>query len=150
MVHSIHPPPIKVSLFSLPSPTHITPSLPPSLFPPPYSPSLSIFTAQVILVFIIQLHNDHWVLSHAELWAASYSLLQEWKVTSCVSPAQVETLQGEGVPKASKGNMKNEMSAFSLCNLRAVLYPLILSICSPIILIHTHCIPPLFLVDFQW
>ena len=78
----------------------------PALSLPPSSPSLSIFTAQVILVFIIQLHDDHWVLSHTELWAASYSLLQEREVASSVSPAQVEALQGEGVPIANKGDSK--------------------------------------------
>ena len=85
----INPPLHKIFSLSLP--------LSPSTLP--YSPRLSIVTAQVILVFIIELHDDHGILCHTKLWAPGYSLLQQREVTSCVSPAQVETLQRECVPE---------------------------------------------------
>ena len=77
----------------------LSPSLPLSLSPSlPHSPGLSVFTAQVVLVFIVDLHDDQRVLCDAELWAANYGLLQQGEMTAGVSPAQVETLQGERVP----------------------------------------------------
>ena len=50
---------------STPLPSSLHPSL-------PDSPGLGSFAAQVILVLIVQLHNDYGVLCYAELWAASY------------------------------------------------------------------------------